>query len=52
MSERPEFVTVLVHRDLLAELKEWSAPVQVKIIATPGHGTGYEMVARTVSDTP
>lgn len=41
-------VTVLVSTELLAELGDWSPPVQVKIIETPGVGTGYEMIARSV----
>jgi hypothetical protein len=41
-------VTVLVDTELLAELGDWSQPVQVKIIETPGAGTGYELIAREV----
>lgn len=39
-------VTVLVSTELLAELGDWSQPVQVKIIETPGVSTGYELIAR------
>jgi hypothetical protein len=39
-------VTVLVATELLAELREWSQPVQARIIQTPDHGTGYEMTFR------
>ena len=46
--EGERYVTVWVSTELLAELREWSDPVQVKIVETPGSGTGYEMVARTV----
>lgn len=46
MPETPE-VLVKVSRELLAELGEWSAPVQVRIV--PGFQAGtYEMEARTV----
>lgn len=43
--------TVLIDAELLAELGEWSLPVQVKINATPGFGTGYELIAREASCT-
>lgn len=51
MTETPT-VTVLVSRELLAELGEWSAPVQVKVVETPGIGTGWEMIARTYGERP
>jgi hypothetical protein len=41
-------VTVLVATEFLAELDEWSQPVQVKICETPGVGTGWELIFRTV----
>jgi hypothetical protein len=43
-------VTVLVSKELVVELGDWSPPVQVKIIRTPDVGTGYEMIARTVPE--
>lgn len=49
MTEQPT-VTVLVSRELLEELGQWSAPVQVKIVETPGVGTGWEMIARTYGE--
>jgi len=42
-----EQVTVAVATEFLAELGEWSEPVQVQIVETPGVGTGYEMIFRT-----
>jgi len=39
-------VTVLVSIELLAELHEWSQPVQVMIQETPRSGTGYDLIAR------
>lgn len=41
-------VTVLVSADLVGQLNEWSEPVQIRIVETPGVGTGYEMTARKV----
>lgn len=41
-------VTVKVSPELLKQMGEWSEPVQVKIMETPGTGTGYEMIARRV----
>lgn len=46
MPEQPT-VTVLVSRELIEQLGDWSEPVQVRIIETPGIGTGWEMEART-----
>lgn len=46
MTEHP-IVTVLVSRELLEQLGEWSEPVQVKVVETPGVGTGWELIART-----
>jgi len=40
-------VTVLVSSKLLRQLGEWSEPVEIRIVETPGLGTGYEMTART-----
>ena len=39
-------VTVLVSTDYLAQLDEWSNPVQVMICETPGVGTGWELIFR------
>lgn len=48
MTEQPT-VTVLVSRELIDQIGEdWSGPVQVRIVETPGIGTGWEMTARTV----
>lgn len=47
MTTEAPTVTVLVSRELLEELGEWSPPVQVRIVETPGTGTGWEMTART-----
>jgi len=44
-------VTVLVATDLLPELGDWSDPVQVKLIETPGLGTGYELTFRRRTST-
>jgi hypothetical protein len=41
-------VTVLVSTELIAELRQWSAPVQIRVVDTPGVGTGYELEARRV----
>lgn len=46
MAEQPT-VTVLVSRELLEQLGEWSEPVQVRIVETPAIGTGWEMICRT-----
>ena len=47
MPEIPS-VTVLVSPELIAQMNgEWSAPVQVQIVETPGVGTGWEMTCRT-----
>lgn len=43
----PDAVSVLVSSDLLAELEDWSPPVQVQVRRTPGIGSGWEMVFRT-----
>lgn len=44
-----DVVTVLVSRELIELLgDDWSEVVQIKLIETPGVGTGYEMIARTV----
>lgn len=49
MTENPS-VTVLVSPELIAQMDgEWSPPVQVQVIETPGVGTGWEMIARTYS---
>jgi hypothetical protein len=48
--EGDRMVTVLVATELLAELGEWSQPVRVQVIETPGRGTGYEMIFQAVSD--
>lgn len=48
MTENPT-VTVLVSPELIAQMKDdWSPPVQVQIIETPGVGTGWELVARRI----
>jgi hypothetical protein len=39
-------VTVAVSTELLAELREWSQPVEVQVVETPGVGTGWEMIFR------
>jgi hypothetical protein len=41
-------VTVLVSTELLERLGEWSEPLQVMIRETPGVGTGWELIFRTV----
>lgn len=46
MPEQPT-VTVLVSPELLEQLGDWSPWVQVRIVETPGVGTGWEMEART-----
>lgn len=41
-------MTVLVSPELIKQMNgEWSEPVQVQVIETPGIGTGWEMIART-----
>lgn len=46
MPEQPS-VTVLVSPELIEQMKdEWSPPVQIQIIETPGVGTGWELIAR------
>lgn len=48
LHQMPDAVTVLVSTELLAMLEaEWSPPVQIHIVRTPGIGSGYEMIART-----
>lgn len=47
-----KIVTVLMAGELVDELEEWSPPVQVRIIKTPGIGTGYEAIARTCGYPP
>lgn len=42
----PGYVAVAVSRELLAELGDWSQPVQARIEETPGVGTGWEMTFR------
>ena len=39
-------VTVEVSVELLAELGEWSEPLEVRVEDTPGFGTGWEMTLR------
>lgn len=46
--DRDREVIVLVATELLAELGQWSQPVQVQVIETPGEGTGYLMIFREV----
>lgn len=46
MSEQP-IVTVLVSRELLKRLGDWSEPVRVKVVETPGVEPGWEMIAQT-----
>lgn len=48
MTEKPS-ITVLVSPELVKRLGEWSEPVQVKVIETPGIEPGWEMIARTYS---
>ena len=45
--EYPGTILLLVATDLLADLGDWSQPVQVMIHETPGAGTGYELIFRT-----
>lgn len=47
MPEQPT-VTVLVSPELIDELGEWGPPAQVRIIETPGVGTGWELIARRI----
>jgi hypothetical protein len=44
--EGDRVVTVTVSTELLAQLREWSLPVEVQIVETSG-GTGYVMNFRT-----
>ena len=39
-------IMINVSAELRAQLNAWSAPVQVKVIETPGIGTGWEMIFR------
>jgi hypothetical protein len=41
-------VTVAVTRDLVEALGQWSQPVRVMIRETPGVGTGWELICRTL----
>lgn len=45
--EGDHVVTVHVSTELLAQMREWSQPVQAQIEETPGSGTGYRMNFRT-----
>lgn len=46
-------VTLQVSHELLECLGEqWSPPVEVRVVATPGVGTGWEMDVRTVATEP
>lgn len=47
--QMPDAVTVLVSTELLAQLEaEWSPPVQIQVRRTPGIGSGYEMICRSI----
>lgn len=54
MPEPEKIVTVLMSGELVEQLEEWSPPVQLKIVKTPGIGTGYEAIARpaTIAGVP
>ena len=39
-------VMVMVSPELVAQLSEWSPPVQVKVDRVPSSPTGYEMISR------
>lgn len=39
-------VVVMMTPELVEQLDEWSEYVQVKVVRTPGVGTGYELTAR------
>lgn len=47
--ERVWAVTVLVSTELLTQMEDWSPPVQIQVRRTPGIGSGYEMIARTIN---
>lgn len=48
MSQEGEhYVTVWVSTELLAELKEWSQPVEAQIVHHPGSTPEYTMNFRT-----
>lgn len=50
MTDEP-VVTVLVARELIDGMQgDWSPPVQVRIVETPGIGTGWELIARRIYD--
>lgn len=42
------WVTVQMSRELVEQLRDWSEPVQVRVIETPGAGTGYTLATRKV----
>jgi hypothetical protein len=44
--EGDHVVTVLVTTELLAEMREWSQPVQAMIVDDPGHDPRYTMQFR------
>lgn len=49
LQQMPDAVTVLVSTELLAQLEaDWTPPVQLHIDRTPGIGSGYELIVRTV----
>lgn len=49
LQQMPDAVTVLVSTELLAQLEQdWTPPVQLQIHRTPGIGSGYELIARTL----
>lgn len=36
------FVTMKVSKELIDQFRQWSDPVEIKIVETPGVGTGWE----------
>jgi hypothetical protein len=48
MDDRP-MVTVEVSTEMVEALEEWSPPVQVRVIETPGSRTGWMMEVRTAT---
>lgn len=41
-------VCVMMTPELVEQLEEWSESVQLKVVRTPGVGTGYELTARRI----
>lgn len=41
-------ICVMMTPELVEQLEEWSEYVQLKVVRTPGIGTGYELTARRI----